>query len=201
MQLPKNARLIRCDTNEHVLAEIECLKHQRILANTEIDKRWWNDLGEFGLIGDPNEQPDRSWDWRAICARASNRLDSEVRGIRTSDGRIQAVTSYTIGKSSVLEPGQKAIYVDRLATAPWNRAVLVQDPQYDRCGLTLIRFVVVHSHLLGLKGRVNLTAVAHVDFYLDLGFVETRERNGDGTIYELSTEAARRLMEDRRGAV
>lgn len=199
MLLPTNVPLIRCDSNQPEIAEIERLNHLRTVANSEIDRKWWDNLDVFGLIGDPNEEPDRNWDWRAICARASNRMDSEVRGIRTSDGRIQSVTNYTIGKNSILEPGEKTIYVDRLATAPWNRAWLVQDPQFDRCGLALIRFVVVHSHLLGLKGRVNLTAVAHVDFYLGLGFVETQERNGDGSIYELSPEAARHLMEDRRG--
>jgi hypothetical protein len=132
-----------------------------------------------------------------ICSQS---YGPEVRCIRTNDRQIQAVTSLSIEYKSFLEPGEKAIYIDRLATAPWNRGWLVREPQYNRCGLGLIRYVVVLSHLLGLKGRVNLTAVAHVDFYLDLGFVETQERNGDGTIYELSTDAALRLMEDRKGS-
>lgn len=199
MLLPTKVRLTRCDSKEPEIADIECLNHQRSVANIEIDKAWWTDLHKFGLKRDPNGEPDRDWDWRGICSRASNRRDCEVRGIRTKDGHIQAATSYFIEKRSALVPDKKTIYIDRIATAPWNRAWLVNDPQYNRCGLALIRYVVAHSRMLGLEGRVNLTAVAHVDFYLSLGFVETQERNGDGSIYELSTEAARQLMDGQRG--
>jgi hypothetical protein len=197
MELQKKVWLIRCDSNESEEADIESLNHKRLVANSDIDQKWWEDLSRYGLIGDPSKEPDRGWDWREICSQS---YGPAVYCIRTKDKRIQAVTSFFKEYKSFLEPGEKAFYIDRLATAPWNRGWLVQDPQYNRCGLSLIRYVVVQSHLHGLKGRVNLTAVAHVDFYLHLGFVETQERNGDGKIYELSTDAALHLMEDRRGS-
>ena len=78
-----------------------------------------------------------------ICSQS---YGPEVRCIRTNDRQIQAVTSLSIEYKSFLEPGEKAIYIDRLATAPWNRGWLVREPQYNRCGLGLIRYVVVLDH-------------------------------------------------------
>jgi hypothetical protein len=195
MVLPVKVRLIRCDTNELVIAEVESLS--RSTANEDIDLTWWANLANYGLNGDPNNEPDRNWDWRAICSRTYNRPGHEVRCIRTNDKLVQAATSFVIGYKSELDLGEMSIYVDRLATAPWNRGWLVGSPQYRRGGCQLIRYIVNYSYMLGLKGRVNLTVVANLDFYLKLGFQETLKANGDGKIYELSTDAARRFMEDR----
>lgn len=60
------------------------------------------------------------------------------------------------------------VYVDLLATAPWNRPRLVADPLYRGVGLVLITEAILLSQDEGFKGRIGLHALpGSEDWYRD----------------------------------
>lgn len=49
------------------------------------------------------------------------------------------------------------MFVERLATAPWNRPWLRSPGEYVGVGRGLLRLAILHSYQFGLGGRVELT--------------------------------------------
>ena len=90
--------------------------------------------------------------------------------------------------NSALEPAKRAIFVDRIATAPANRDYLVGSPHFRGVGEALLRYAVAESWFYTFGGCVNLFPVANVDFYLKRKFKPTTvtdPKTGD-VLYELS---------------
>lgn len=77
---------------------------------------------------------------------------------------------------------QPLVYVDYLATAPWNLTGLTPTPRLTRCGITLINAAIRYSVRLGFAGRIGLHALRGAEgFYRD----RLRMRDmGDGPGYE-----------------
>lgn len=92
---------------------------------------------------------------------------------------------------SALDPAKKAIFVDRIASAPANREYreyLVQASRFRGVGDALLRYAVAESWFYTFGGCVNLFPVANVDFYLKRNFKPTTvldPKTGD-VLYELS---------------
>ena len=60
------------------------------------------------------------------------------------------------------------VYVDYVATAPWNLAALADAPRYKGVGCVLIEAAVAHSHAAGYAGRLGLHALPQSEaFYRD----------------------------------
>jgi len=55
-----------------------------------------------------------------------------------------------------VQEGRELVYVDFLATAPWNRPNFVQAPKYKGIGRLLIATAVSLSLTLEFKGRIGL---------------------------------------------
>lgn len=63
-------------------------------------------------------------------------------------------------------PTNRLLYVDFLATAPWNRKKLVSDPTYSGCGRILISTAVNLSFEEESEGRIGLHSLPGAeDFY------------------------------------
>jgi hypothetical protein len=78
--------------------------------------------------------------------------------------------------------GRDLVYVELLATAPWNRKKLLPDPLYKGVGPMLIATAISHSHDLGSKGRLGLHSLPqsepwYRDFagFSDLGYDTLKE--------------------------
>lgn len=62
--------------------------------------------------------------------------------------------------------GQKLVYVEYLASAPWNRKEIQRPPRYQGVGTNLLRYARVRSVELGYSGRVGLHSLpGSVKFY------------------------------------
>jgi hypothetical protein len=75
-----------------------------------------------------------------------------------------------VDAKSALVEGEGAVFIDRLATAPWNRPNLTNSPVFRGGGTGLIIYAIALSYSLAFRGRVNLSAVANDGFYSQLGF-------------------------------
>jgi GNAT superfamily N-acetyltransferase len=94
--------------------------------------------------------------------------------------------------------GFGAIYISRLAVAPWNR-VNRSNRRYKGLGKLLVQYVAWRSWNLGLKGRIILEALPGAEeFYLHLGFREIGVGNENLKFYELPRDKARELLKEFR---
>jgi GNAT superfamily N-acetyltransferase len=143
------------------------------------------------------EDEDSHWRWYDLVKSVEDDYFSEIKGLRTSGGSdIEAIVWYEKDAKSVLEEGFGAIYVSRLAVAPWNR-VSRNHRRYRGLGKLLIQYVVWRSWNLGLKGRTILEALPGAEeFYLHLGFREIGIGEDDLKSYELPKDKAKELLKE-----
>lgn len=67
---------------------------------------------------------------------------------------------------SRITPGQPLVYVEALATAPWNRLAIIRPPELRGVGTALLLFARQRSLQLGYGGRVGLHALPRAErFY------------------------------------
>jgi hypothetical protein len=105
---------------------------------------------------------------------------------------------YEKNAKSVLEEGFGAVYISRLAVAPWNR-VNRGVRRYKGLGKLLVQYVIWRSWNLGLKGRIILEALPGAEeFYLYLGFREIGFGDEDLKLYELPRDRAEALLKELR---
>ena len=104
---------------------------------------------------------------------------------------------FRVDAESVLDLGQGALFVDRLATAPWNRDALVTTPMFRGAGSGLLTYAIAMSYNLGLSGRVTLFPIANHSFYENRGFIPVETKPDGETLYELPTVAARAILIER----
>jgi hypothetical protein len=193
MDLPTQVRITRCATASVEIGRIETLSRE--VAKRQIDAVWWRDFSE--TVSDPSDQPDRDWEWRAIVSRYQNRPNFRAVCVMSGDSAIQAAMLFRVDAYSALESGQRAVFVERLASAPRNRQGLVANPLFRGGGTGLLVYAIVVSYSLGLSGRVNLIPVANEDFYLNFGFVATPVTQDQDVVFELSASTALATLKER----
>lgn len=186
MPLPTLVELTFCASGEKEPARIETL--DREAAKTHIDIDWWNDL--TSTLRDPADEPDRHWKWRVILSAVQNKPFFHAKCVKTINNAIQAAMLFRVDQMSVLSKGMRAVFVDRLATAPRNRENLVETPIFRGGGTGLLVYAIAQSYFLGFEGRVSLFPVANEDFYSKMGFIPTDELVGDDRLFELPAERA-----------
>ncbi|MBL8828313.1 MAG: hypothetical protein JNM18_15130 [Planctomycetaceae bacterium] len=190
MNLPEKVCLTNCATGTTELGRIATLTRED--AKTGIDQTWWVDLEN--PLRDPADEVDRHWEWRAILSRSQNSPYFRARCIRTNDDKVQAAMTFRLDAKSALEADKHAVFIDRLATAPRNRDMLVETPLFRGSGTGLLVFAVAQSYSLGFGGRVNLFPVANQTFYEQRGFRPTAENEGGETLFELPSAEAIQLL-------
>lgn len=193
MDLPTQIELLRCATGENEIGRIETLHRES--AKTDIDAVWWQGLN--GLRRDLDDEPDRHWEWRALVSVHQNKPSFQAKCVRSRDRQIQAAMLLRVDAMSALEAGQRAVFVDRLATAPSNRHNLVNEPIFRGAGSGLILYAVALSYSLGFMGRVNLFAVANQDFYEERGFEATSVSVDDDVLFEIPASVSLKWLQTR----
>ncbi len=177
--------------------EAEVIRLTRELASSAIKARWWADPGL--TLQEASREGDYHWDWVDHVGGLRARPFARAVAIRTTDGNLQAAMTYRVNGRSCLTPGDRAIFGDRLAAAPWNRDGLVSVPLYRGAGTALMVHAVADGHTLGLGGRMTLLSLptpATRQFYERLGFQETGVEAGGMIQYELVPERATILLRD-----
>ncbi len=196
MELPTQFELTECRTGQSVLATIDRLDREiaKKISVGWIDTNWWSITEE--LTASIDDQPDYHWDWVALVSKIQHKPMSHAVFAKTPDGKIQGAMLHKNGVDSALEPSEKAIFVDRLASAPANRPELVMAPEFRGAGEGLLRYAIAESWSLGLHGRVSMFPIAHEDFYVKRGFQPTsvRDQSGSDTLYEISSTDAEKYL-------
>lgn len=123
----------------------------------------------------------KHWEWE----RKGRAMGSESAAFGVVAGsEMQAVMIVRTDKTCRLleQSGEPMVYVDYLATAPWNLAGMVAVPRYKKCGRRLIQAAIGFSIDLGFGGRVGLHSLEQSEsFYIsqfgmqDLGSDPTYE--------------------------
>lgn len=140
--------------------------------------------------------PDEHWDWRQklkIAPGSKRSVYSLLRG-----NQVEGVMMIAGGKLSRLPPGsQDIVYVDYLATAPWNRRP-VQDPErLRRAGTVLMGAAIELSRMKNLDGRCGLHSLPSAEgFYRKIGMSEFGvDTSYHGLVYfEFDANAASTFM-------
>ena len=105
---------------------------------------------------DANAQ-DSHWDWVEAAKDATRSLRYEAFAVECS-GETQGLMLVDVTKFGRLDrhKGHGLVYVEWLATAPWNRSKLVSEPRYKGVGPILLGTAISLSVELEFKGRVSL---------------------------------------------
>lgn len=167
--LPEKVELTSVADNAVVGANLVALT--RRLAHDRIDSKWW----ELPGVSKEKKRAENDYDWRWAKRLGELRNDRwhEAVAVQTDDGDVQGAILYWLNGVSFVESDKGAIRVDALATAPRNRAWLVDAPLFRGVGERLLLRAAVQSYRLGFGGRVSLVAfdeMKTVSFYVNRGF-------------------------------
>lgn len=142
---------------------------------------------------------DAHWSWPKKREVRANRLDWTSFAIE-ADGHTQGLMFLELTGVGQEESQRKRpiVKIDLLATAPWNRAGLVDKPKYRGVGLVMIGAAISKSVADEFGGRIGLHALPQSErFYrevcgmTDLGVDNTRMR------YFEMTEAQAKAFTER----
>ena len=100
---------------------------------------------------------DSHWDWVRLATLARQRLGQETFAVECQ-GVTQGLMllDFTLFARLPEQMGRELIYVDRLATAPWNRKKFTDNPRYKGVGRVLFATALSASIEEGFEGRLGL---------------------------------------------
>jgi hypothetical protein len=131
-------------------------------------------LDDFQVFWKPrlscSSEEDSHWDWNVKHKATASCLNYEKFALeceQVTQGLMMLELDF---HRSRIEPGQSIVYIDFLATAPWNRRSIQNPPVYKGVGSVFVQFATMRSHELEYHGRVGLHALPDaVAFYTKLG--------------------------------
>ncbi|MBD2496734.1 MAG: GNAT family N-acetyltransferase [Nostoc sp. TH1S01] len=162
--MQSNVRLIRGQDSITIEADLVELRQKHA---DEYTSRWKEQLSLHG-------QEDKFWDWefklQFVISRQPNRegfaieYEDETQGLMIIEIQMHG---------SRLAPGKRLVYVDGIASAPWNREVIQRPPKYKGVGTALLSFARTRSLELGFEGRVGLHSLPGAEkFYERQGMID-----------------------------
>lgn len=156
-------QLLRVRDGQPVNAELSALNDQHL---ADFETFWKNRLRS-------SEEEDVYWDWvkkNRLYGSAPNFESYAIACEQMTQGLMMIETR---GYRSWAEPHRRLVYVDYLATAPWNRPSLQNPPEYRSVGSILLRFARYRSEELGYGGLVGLHALPRAKkFYDKMGMID-----------------------------
>ncbi len=139
-------------------------------VQAQLDRMQSRHLDDFenlwrGMLLELNEE-DAFWSW-AMKKRLSNNDDRFETYAIEYEGLTQGLMWLeTQWHRSWLNPNHRLVYVEALASAPWNRQNLEDPPYLKGVGSALLLFARQRSVSLGHQGRVGLHSLPEAEeFY------------------------------------
>lgn len=103
---------------------------------------------------------DWHWKWPEKCISRAGALEWNSFALRCANKTQGLMFVNLMNRCKLPEQAtQHLVYVDLVATAPWNRQRLVADPLYRGVGVLLITEAVLLSMQEGFDGRIGLHAL------------------------------------------
>lgn len=156
---------------------VEAWLHDEITpAHLEAHNLQWNSLFRVyrqqyrtGQLSKKDYPEDAHWDWNGKMAKRRGKLGFASFCIEVNES-IEGllILSYLVTCRLPDQIGKDLVYIEYLATAPWNRPIGGQIPRYRRVGSFLTRAAIQMSFENDLKGRLGLHSLPKAEsFYRD----------------------------------
>ena len=134
------------------------------------------------------QQPDMDWSWayKLRLAGSERRFEAYVVEIdKLAHGVMLLETEWHRSQLDRQSARAPLVYVEYLASAPWNRRVIEDPPYFVRIGQTLLMFARQRSVELGYGGRVGLHSIPEAEaFYHRQGMPDYgADPDKDGLVY------------------
>ncbi|MEO0987063.1 MAG: GNAT family N-acetyltransferase [Cyanobacteria bacterium J06639_14] len=114
------------------------------------------------------EEEDKFWDW-LVKKRISISSDNFESYAIEYEGIAQGLlTIETQWHRSWLMPQQRLVYIEAIASAPWNRIRIQQPPTFRGIGTLLLNFARRRSLQLGYGGRLGLHSLPGTRGFYDM---------------------------------
>jgi hypothetical protein len=140
----------------------------------------------------------KHWDWRLKF------LMGEVEGLRLfglhHELLMQGLMMVKPQAKSKLDTSKKVVYIDYLASAPWNLSVKgAQVGRFGQIGRVFVAAAVQLSQESGFSGRIGLYALPQaVSWYEGLAMIEVPSAATSGLRYfEMTQETASIFLEEK----
>ncbi|MBG1265440.1 GNAT family N-acetyltransferase [Nostoc sp. WHI] len=122
-------------------------------------------------------QEDKFWDWefklQFVISRQPNREGYAIEYEGETQGLMLIETQM---HGSRLSEGKRLVYLDGIASAPWNREFIQRPPKLKGVGTALLTFARNRSVELGYEGRVGLHSLPGAEeFYDNQGMIDLGE--------------------------
>jgi GNAT superfamily N-acetyltransferase len=154
--MQQTIRLVRGADGQAVEAVLLDLTQQHL---DDYETLWREQLSQ-------SEQEDKFWDWEFKRRLFLKRENYEGYAIASADRTEGLMIIETQQHRSQITPGQPLVYIEALATAPWNRPAISRPPELRGVGTALLLFARQRSLQLGYGGRVGLYALPRAErFY------------------------------------
>ena len=157
-------QLIRCSDGQLVDAQLSELAERHL---EDFDQMWRSQLIELSA-------EDKFWDWafkKRIALTRSGYESYAIEWDNETQGLIALETQYHRVQIDSAR-GQRLVYIQALASAPWNRRNTRVQRQFSGIGALLLNFARRRSKQLGYGGRVGLHSIASAEgFYDDLNMM------------------------------
>lgn len=112
------------------------------------------------------ETEDQEWDWlfKLDFIRRNSEFEGYALEVEGSTQGLIKIETQRHGSHEVY--GKKLVYVEFLASAPWNRKLIQRPPRFRGVGTNLLRYARLRSVELGYGGMVGLHSLPEsVRFY------------------------------------
>mgnify|MGYP000890751281 CR=1 FL=1 len=131
------------------------------------DRDWAPEMRAFAASGVHPTPEDSHWDWKAKAQKWRTYLKYQS-GALVCEGKLQGLMLLNNLESARLPEqfGKPIMYVEFVATAPWNRPELRIPPRFRGVGRIFILAAIHFSIDAGFKGRIGLHSLPKAeDFY------------------------------------
>ncbi|MEQ8385489.1 MAG: GNAT family N-acetyltransferase [Coleofasciculus sp. A1-SPW-01] len=155
--MQRSVQLIRGIDNQVVEAVLLTLAQNHI---DDFENLWKEQLRLYG-------QEDKYWDWLFKKRISISRDNYESYAIEYQGKTQGLLWIETQQHRSQVEVGHRLIYIEALASAPWNRRAIQRPPELKGVGTLLLNFARFRSLDLGYEGRVALHALPGAERFYD----------------------------------
>lgn len=126
-------------------------------------------LDDFATFWKPrlsdSQEEDSHWDWIQKWKMTHKSVSYESYAVEAdfiTQGLMLIEVDFHRSRTC---PKQGLVYLDFLATAPWNRPNIEDPPQFKGVGSALYQFAIQRSLDLEYKGRVGLHALPNAEAF------------------------------------
>lgn len=165
------------------------------LADTATDQNHLKELlTEYCVV-------DSCWNWEQIVHQHDPGYTRHTFYL-VCNNSVQGALHAKFPKQSQLSSDSELVYVDFIATAPWNRNIPGHPKQFSGIGTKLMIYVMQFSQSAGYSGIIGLHSLKQAeDFYRAMEMVELGhdESYGNMLYFEMPTNKVAKHLPSQNG--